>query len=84
MSGSEFLPKWVGIQDACQLLGGMNDKTVRRLGREGIIRMCQPTSRLLFNVDDITNLDQRIFEVKTGGRVSRRRRTRAAAKEEVE
>lgn len=72
---AEYSPKWVGSTAAREMLGGMDVAALRKLGREGVIRMCQPGARLMFRVEDIENLDRRIAMVRSNGR----RRNREAA-----
>ncbi|MBW3077726.1 hypothetical protein [Bifidobacterium simiiventris] len=84
MSGVDYAPRWVQATEARQMLGGMSDGVLRKLGREGVIRMCKPAGRVMYRVEDIDNLDQRIIEIRTGGQAgTRRRRHRAAAGDPV-
>lgn len=74
MTGADatYLPKWVCMGAACQLLGGMDPRSVMNLARQGAIRFCKPNRKYMFSTEDIDRLDERLLEVQ-GTRRARRR-----------
>lgn len=68
-------PKWVDMKGACEMLGGMSKTVVRKLGREGVIRMTQAGAKLRFRVEDIDNLDERVKAVHSKRRPQYRKET---------
>jgi hypothetical protein len=60
----EYLPKWVGLPEAEKLLG-MDRRTILRLGRDQVLRICQPARSYKVSVDDIEHLDERLMEAKS-------------------
>lgn len=68
-----YLPKWVDMGAASQLLGGMDYRSVMNLARSGVIRFCKPNRKYMFSTEDIDRLDERLLEVQGS---TRRRRSR--------
>ncbi len=60
----EYLPKWVGLAEAEKLLD-MDRRTILKLGRDQVLRVCQPARSYKVSVDDINHLDERLAEVRS-------------------
>jgi hypothetical protein len=70
--GVEYLPKWVNLSEASVLLG-MDRRQILKLGREGVLRVCQPSRQYRVSTDSIEHLDDRLAKVRSTARIHRRR-----------
>jgi hypothetical protein len=73
-NGREFMPKWVNLSEASIMLG-MDRRQILKLGREGVLRVCQPSRQYRVSTDSIEHLDDRLTEVRSTTRIHRRRRS---------
>ncbi|XOQ64248.1 MAG: HTH-17 domain-containing protein [Bifidobacterium crudilactis] len=73
-SGGGFVPKWVNLSEASLMLG-MDRRQILKLGREGVLRVCQPSRQYRVSTDSIEHLDERLVEVRSTTRIHRRRRS---------
>ncbi|MDN6522768.1 MAG: hypothetical protein L0K43_05715 [Bifidobacterium crudilactis] len=73
-SGGGFVPKWVNLSEASLMLG-MDRRQILKLGREGVLRVCQPSRQYRVSTDSIEHLDERLTEVRSTTRIHRRRRS---------
>jgi hypothetical protein len=60
----EYLPKWVGLTEAGKLLG-MDRRMILKLGRDQVLRICQPGRSYKVSTEDINHLDERLAEAKS-------------------
>ncbi|KFI97847.1 helix-turn-helix domain-containing protein [Bifidobacterium stellenboschense] len=61
MSAGDFTPVWANLAEACKLLG-MGPASVKKLGREGVLRFTFAAGQYRFKVADIEHLDERIAQ----------------------
>lgn len=57
---ASFAPRWVSLKQASAMLGGVDQKTLRKWARAGRIRMRQPSGyhgKLMVNVASIEEFD---------------------------
>jgi hypothetical protein len=54
---------------------GMDRRQILKLGREGVLRVCQPSRQYRVSTDSIEHLDERLVEVRSTTRIHRRRRS---------
>lgn len=74
ISGSGIAPKWVNLSEASIMLG-MDRRQILKLGREGVLRVCQPSRQYRVSTDSIEHLDDRLIEVRSTTRIHRRHRS---------